>query len=74
MSDNNNFTIQPHPATTNDPSDLLPREGGGLKGQQAFDAFKAAGPYIPDKSVLHNLGQPLSEEELKKRSEELNRE
>ncbi|KDQ10735.1 hypothetical protein BOTBODRAFT_178008 [Botryobasidium botryosum FD-172 SS1] len=70
----NDFTTQPHPAKSNDPNDLKQHEGGGLQSHNPFKAFEGAGPVIPDNTTLSKLGEPLSKEELKKRSEELNRE
>ncbi|KAN0065806.1 hypothetical protein ACQY0O_000936 [Thecaphora frezii] len=60
------FTIQPHPATTNDPkavpafrSSLGDSVLGGKPGPQILDTSK--------------LEEPLSKEELAKRSAELNK-
>ncbi|EPQ31088.1 uncharacterized protein PFL1_01277 [Pseudozyma flocculosa PF-1] len=71
MSDNQgnkneeqSFTIQPHPATTNDPN-----TDPALKGGQA-DVFGKPGPQIFDTSKLE---EPLSKDELAKRSAELNK-
>ncbi|SPO28704.1 uncharacterized protein UTRI_04582 [Ustilago trichophora] len=74
MSDSNNqnkgeeqsFTIQPHPATTNDPSND-PALNSGLK-EGVFGA--QPGPAVVNASQLE---EPLSREELAKRSAELNK-
>ncbi|KAF8802358.1 hypothetical protein BYT27DRAFT_7196780 [Phlegmacium glaucopus] len=56
------FSIQPHPAKTNDPADLQP--SGGLRQGNAMDAFYARGPHVPSEDILKNLPEPLSREEL----------
>ncbi|CEH12859.1 hypothetical protein CBOM_00818 [Ceraceosorus bombacis] len=72
MSSNNNeqeqqFSIQPHPATTNDPStDPALNGGASLKGEP--------GPRILSSEESSKIGEPLSREELAKRSAELNKE
>ncbi|KAJ9473880.1 hypothetical protein PHBOTO_003961 [Pseudozyma hubeiensis] len=75
MSDSSNqnkgeeqsFTIQPHPATTNDPS-TDPALNSGLK-EGVFGGGKP-GPAVVN---AENLEEPLSREELAKRSAELNK-
>ncbi|KAK0495671.1 hypothetical protein EDD18DRAFT_1354178 [Armillaria luteobubalina] len=68
------FSIQPHPAKTNDPSDLNPpTQGGGLRSDPVMGAHHAKGPHIPKQDILNSLEQPLSREELRKRQAELNK-
>ncbi|KDQ10736.1 hypothetical protein BOTBODRAFT_190370 [Botryobasidium botryosum FD-172 SS1] len=69
----NELNIQSHLASSGAHSDSKPREGGGLQGQQPLEGLKSKGPFGPENSALQSLGEPLSQEELKKRSEELNR-
>ncbi|PPQ72209.1 hypothetical protein CVT24_002366 [Panaeolus cyanescens] len=68
------FNILPHPAKTNDPADLQPGQGGGLKygSGGAFDAFNTPGPFIPDQQMKSNFPQPLSHEELQAQQAQLN--
>ncbi|KAF9044441.1 hypothetical protein BJ165DRAFT_1405257 [Panaeolus papilionaceus] len=68
------FNILPHPAKTNDPADLQPGQGGGIKygSGGVFDAFNNPGPVIPDKQMQSNLPQPLSREELQAQQAQLN--
>jgi len=65
------FSIQPHPAKTNDPADL--HSVGGLRQGSAMDAFDAPGPYIPSEEILKNLPEPLSHEELEVKQAALNK-
>ncbi|KAI6112260.1 hypothetical protein EDD16DRAFT_1174155 [Pisolithus croceorrhizus] len=67
------FNIQPHPARTNNPADLDPRARRDFNENPAILAHHARDPYIPSQDVVNSLGAPLSREELKRRSEELNR-
>ncbi|SJL09218.1 uncharacterized protein ARMOST_12594 [Armillaria ostoyae] len=69
------FSIQPHPAKTNDPSDLNPpnQGAGGLKSDPVMGAHHARDPHIPRQDILNSLEQPLSREELSKRQAELNK-
>ncbi|KAF7419414.1 hypothetical protein PC9H_002004 [Pleurotus ostreatus] len=64
------FTIQPHPAKTNDPNDLKPSVG--FLANAGIAAHHATGPQIPNQEILNSLEQPLSREELQKRQAELN--
>ncbi|KDQ23291.1 hypothetical protein PLEOSDRAFT_1090794 [Pleurotus ostreatus PC15] len=64
------FTIQPHPAKTNDPNDLKPSDG--FLANAGIAAHHATGPQIPNQETLNSLEQPLSREELQKRQAELN--
>ncbi|KAF8880516.1 hypothetical protein BD779DRAFT_1446161 [Infundibulicybe gibba] len=67
------FSIQPHPAKSNDPADLNPPQaGGGLRRGHAEEAFHARDPYIPSQEIQDSLEQPLSREELKAQSAQLN--
>ncbi|KAG6890046.1 hypothetical protein C0995_012503 [Termitomyces sp. Mi166 len=61
------FTIQPHPATTNNPEDH--------RGKDGFFAHLAQGPgpVIPDTQMQGKIGEPLSKEELRVRAAELNK-
>ncbi|KAN0082579.1 hypothetical protein V8E55_008374 [Tylopilus felleus] len=68
------FNILPHPAKSNDPAELVGGDAdAGLAGNPAVMAHHARGPYIPSQELLNKLDAPLSREELKKRSEELNK-
>ncbi|KAJ3486648.1 hypothetical protein NLI96_g4112 [Meripilus lineatus] len=68
------FTTQPHPAKSNDPKDLeAPQPGGGFTSVPEIGALHARDPHIPSQEILNKLGPALSSEELKKRSEELNK-
>jgi hypothetical protein len=60
------FNILPHPAKTNDPSDLQrddPESHGGLRSSNP-NAAAMPGPHIPSKEVAENLEQPKSREEV----------
>jgi len=68
------FSIQPHPAKTNDPADLNPTQpGGGLRSDPVMGAHNAKGPFIPNQQMANSLEQPLSREEARARAVELNR-
>ncbi|KAF7303802.1 Glycoside hydrolase family 12 protein [Mycena indigotica] len=67
------FSIQPHPAKTNDPADLAPEQTGGLASNPNDAVFHARDPHVPSAQVMAGLEQPLSREELHKRQEELNK-
>ncbi|KAL5504906.1 hypothetical protein ACEPAH_7569 [Sanghuangporus vaninii] len=66
------FSIQPHPATTNNPADL---QGGGGGLQSARDPAFALHNSTPGPVIPENLkDQPIaSEDELKARAAELNK-
>ncbi|KAI0002472.1 hypothetical protein BJV74DRAFT_765382 [Russula compacta] len=68
------YSIQPHPAKTNDPADLAgdPQSGRGLTSQAGVGVFNAREPHIPSKDILDNVEQPKSREELRARAAELN--
>ncbi|KAF8554505.1 hypothetical protein OG21DRAFT_1508832 [Imleria badia] len=66
------FNILPHPAKSNNPADLV-GTGADLASNPAVMAHHAREPHIPSEEVLSKLEAPLSREELKKRSEELNK-
>ncbi|KAI0826584.1 hypothetical protein BC628DRAFT_1373293 [Trametes gibbosa] len=68
------FTIQPHPAKTNDPRDLQPSLGGGLNTNPELGAFHARDPYVPSQQIVDNLPPAQSREELRARAQELNKE
>lgn len=79
MSDNKNdnkneqqFSIQPHPATDNDPNSLT-GNNSGLLGSQGSHVASQPGPHIMGKEVASNLEEPASREELRARAEELNK-
>ncbi|KAH0828681.1 hypothetical protein J3R83DRAFT_3050 [Lanmaoa asiatica] len=57
---------------SNNPADLV-GSGAGLASNPAVLAHHARDPHIPSQNVLNKLDAPLSREELKKRSEELNK-
>ncbi|OBZ77468.1 hypothetical protein A0H81_01896 [Grifola frondosa] len=68
------FSIQPHPAKTNDPRDLEPPQpGGGLNSIPEIQAHHARDPYIPSADVMKNIEPPKSREELRARAAELNK-
>ncbi|KAI0683276.1 hypothetical protein BC835DRAFT_1296446 [Cytidiella melzeri] len=72
--DEQQFSIQPHPAQTNNPRDLEPPQpGGGLNSNPEMQAFHTPGPYVPSPSLMQNVEKPKTREELKARSAELNR-
>ncbi|KAL9934516.1 hypothetical protein V8E36_006291 [Tilletia maclaganii] len=81
MSSNNDeqtFSIQPHPAKTNDPSD--PANGGATTSDLTADQAAAQtvtsnnpGPHVPAQHVADSLEEPLSKQELSARSAELNK-
>jgi len=75
------FTIQPHPAKTNDPRDLTGDEGqdfmspggGACSARNPFNAFNAPpGPVIPNAAHQQEIPPPSSRDELRVRSAELN--
>ncbi|KAI9633172.1 uncharacterized protein MKK02DRAFT_39148 [Dioszegia hungarica] len=77
MSDNKeeqSFNILPHPAKTNNPSDLNsePAAHGGLQSAGA-NAYTAKGPHVPSADIANSLEQPKSREELKAEAEKLNK-
>ncbi|KAJ7176683.1 hypothetical protein C8R46DRAFT_1213270 [Mycena filopes] len=67
------FSIQPHPAKSNDPADLQPPQTGGLASNPNEQAFHARDPHVPSQQVMAGLEQPASREELKARQAELNK-
>ncbi|KAI0646338.1 hypothetical protein C8Q79DRAFT_1009978 [Trametes meyenii] len=67
------FSIQPHPAKTNDPRDLQPSLGGGLNTNPEVGAFHARDPHVPSPQIASNLPPPQSREELRARAQELNK-
>ncbi|KAF8496350.1 hypothetical protein JB92DRAFT_2990442 [Gautieria morchelliformis] len=68
------FTILPHPAKTNDPRDLEPPQpGAGLTSKPEIAAHHAHGPQILKEDIVNSLEKPISREELRKRAEELNK-
>ncbi|TFK97671.1 hypothetical protein BDV98DRAFT_513412 [Pterulicium gracile] len=71
------FSIQPHPAKTNDPADLQRNPdqfgpGSGLSSQPEMAAHHAKGPHVPSESIKASLPDPATREELGARSRELN--
>ncbi|KAG9079384.1 hypothetical protein FRC06_007761 [Ceratobasidium sp. 370] len=64
MSDQK-FTTQPAPSD--------PPGQGAATFREVAGALNVPGPQIPNQETLNALGQPLSQEELKKRQEELNK-
>ncbi|KAI9063608.1 hypothetical protein FKP32DRAFT_1592294 [Trametes sanguinea] len=64
------FSIQPHPAKTNDPNDL---QGGNFSDPKA-GAFHARDPYVPAPEIKNNMPPAQSREELRARAAELNKE
>ncbi|ORY27356.1 hypothetical protein BCR39DRAFT_538451 [Naematelia encephala] len=72
-SEEQQFTIQPHPAKTNNPSDLTsePAEHGGLQSASA-NAYNARGPHVPTKEIAQGLEKPKTHDELKAEAAKLN--
>ncbi|KAH7102863.1 hypothetical protein BKA62DRAFT_670996 [Auriculariales sp. MPI-PUGE-AT-0066] len=74
------FSIQPHPAKTNDPADLARGQpidgmpGGGLQsgGYPQVAPYNAKGPFVPSQQIQDNMPPPQTREELRARSAELN--
>ncbi|KAG2014177.1 hypothetical protein CC2G_011020 [Coprinopsis cinerea AmutBmut pab1-1] len=77
------FHILPHPAKSNDPADLQPkqpqlggRRGDAPEGAIACDApvnaFHARDPYVPSQEIRDNMPPASSREELQKRQAQLN--
>ncbi|KAJ7678131.1 hypothetical protein DFH06DRAFT_1167949 [Mycena polygramma] len=67
------FSIQPHPAKTNDPADLQQEQTGGLASNPNAGAFHARDPHVPSQQVMAGLEKPASKEELEARQAELNK-
>ncbi|TDL20348.1 hypothetical protein BD410DRAFT_791155 [Rickenella mellea] len=68
------FTIQPHPAKTNNPADLEPPQlGAGLNNKPEFSAHQTPGPYVPSAAIASNIEPPASREEMRARQVELNK-
>ncbi|KAF8904555.1 hypothetical protein CPB85DRAFT_1316973 [Mucidula mucida] len=68
------FSIQPHPAKSNDPSDLQPAPpGGGLRSDHVMGAHHARDPHIPSPQIMNNMPAAMSREDYAKREAELNR-
>jgi len=69
------YSIQPHPAKSNDPADLQQpsQPGGGLATSNPMAAHHARDPHIPSQQIQNNMEKPLSREELQARSAELNK-
>lgn len=59
------FGILPHPAKTNNPSDLNsePATQGGLQSASA-NAYNARGPHVPTEDVAEGLEKPKSRDEV----------
>ncbi|KAI0042768.1 hypothetical protein FA95DRAFT_532527 [Auriscalpium vulgare] len=66
------FSIQPHPAKTNDPADLN-RDTGGLQSQQPAGALHARDPHVPSPQIVNSLEAPAPRDELRARAAELNK-
>ncbi|THG99506.1 hypothetical protein EW145_g7253 [Phellinidium pouzarii] len=70
------FSIQPHPAKTNNPVDLQPEpEQGGLASARdpASAVHSTPGPVIPNAEIQQNIPPPASHDELSARAAELNK-
>ncbi|KAF8483584.1 hypothetical protein DFH94DRAFT_690064 [Russula ochroleuca] len=67
------YSIQPHPAKSNDPADLAggPQPQPG-HAQAGTGAFHARDPHVPSEDILSRLEQPKTREELRARAAELN--
>jgi hypothetical protein len=61
------FNILPHPAKTNNPSDLNsdPSAHGGLQSAGA-NAYTAKGPHVPSAEIANSLEQPKSRDEVRR--------
>jgi hypothetical protein len=59
------FNILPHPAKTNNPSDLNsePATHGGLQSASA-NAYNARGPHVPAAEVAEGLEKPKGRDEV----------
>ncbi|KAF7324712.1 hypothetical protein MKEN_00512800 [Mycena kentingensis (nom. inval.)] len=67
------FSIQPHPAKTNDPADLLPSEQtGGLASNPNAAIHNAHGPFISGQGV--EIPMPESGNDLQARQAALDKE
>ncbi|KAJ7604650.1 hypothetical protein FB45DRAFT_955549 [Roridomyces roridus] len=66
------FSIQPHPAKSNDPSDLT-EQTGGLASNPVEGALHARDPHVPSAQIMAGLEEPKSSEELAARKAELNK-
>ncbi|KLO12333.1 hypothetical protein SCHPADRAFT_998237 [Schizopora paradoxa] len=76
------FSIQPHPARTNDPRDLQPgdeqdfmspgRGACSARAPLAPGVFSMPGPVIPNAAQHQEIPPPSSRDELRARSAELN--
>ncbi|GAA5964527.1 hypothetical protein JCM8115_003909 [Rhodotorula mucilaginosa] len=80
-NDEGAFKIQPHPAKTNDPNDLVENTPGLGSAPTLQDLKKAEmnpmggrgdQPYIPNEDLIKNLEAPKSHDELRLRQEALN--
>jgi hypothetical protein len=61
------FKILPHPAKTNEPSDLTrddPEQHGGLRATNP-NAMAGPGPYIPSEEIAQGLEKPKTREEVR---------
>lgn len=58
------FTIQPHPAKTNDPRDLQRELAGDGPQTGAANVFNTPGIQLPNAQQAQNLEQPKSREEV----------
>ncbi|OCH84548.1 hypothetical protein OBBRIDRAFT_808152 [Obba rivulosa] len=68
------FSIQPHPARTNDPRDLQDSpQYSGPNANPDVQAFHTPGPYVPNQELLNKVDRPLGRDELNARAAELNR-
>ncbi|KAJ3546031.1 hypothetical protein NMY22_g2205 [Coprinellus aureogranulatus] len=77
------FNILPHPAKTNDPSDLSPshpqyqprKEAGGhiTQSDAPVEAFHARDPYVPSEHIRNSLPEAASREEMRARQAQLNK-
>jgi len=72
-SDEQKFSIQPHPAKSNNPAEVeSPQLGGGLNSNPEMQAHHARDPYVPSPQIVNNLEQPATREQLRARAAELN--
>ncbi|KAI0067094.1 hypothetical protein BV25DRAFT_1277146 [Artomyces pyxidatus] len=65
------FSIQPHPAKTNDPSDM--QETGGMRSNPMPEGMMAPGPMIPTPEMVHSMDAPAPRDEMHARAAELNK-
>ncbi|KAI9512014.1 hypothetical protein F5148DRAFT_158246 [Russula earlei] len=71
-SQEQSYSIQPHPAKSNDPSDLTGNPQSDLSLQAGLGALNVPGPNIPSVDILTQVEKPKTRDELRARAAELN--